>query len=120
MQFTKLQKNVANYLQRLSVAEGYLVAEMVQMGQKQVIELPAPVDAKAPDRDNLNLIRNEEIKSVVKRCQKLDKSLKKGFATVYDQCSREAKQKLATTDQTRLQIIFLVICLASAVTLPLT
>jgi hypothetical protein len=85
-QFTKLQQNVANYLQCLAAAEGYLVAEMVQT---KVIELPAPVDANLLDRDDLNLIRNKEIKSVAKRRQKLDKSLKMGFATVYDQCSRE-------------------------------
>ncbi len=29
VQFTESQKNVANYLQRSSAAEGYLVAEMV-------------------------------------------------------------------------------------------
>jgi hypothetical protein len=28
-QFTDLQKNIANYFQRSSAAEGYLVAEMV-------------------------------------------------------------------------------------------
>jgi hypothetical protein len=44
------------------------------------------VDANALDRDDLNIIRNEEIKSVAKRSQKLGESLKKGFATVYDQC----------------------------------
>jgi hypothetical protein len=37
------------------------------MGKKQTIKLPAAVDENAPDKDNLNIIRNEEIKSVVKR-----------------------------------------------------
>jgi hypothetical protein len=34
---------------------------------------------------------------VAKRCQKLDKLLRKGFATVYDQCSREVKEMLENT-----------------------
>ncbi len=52
------------------------------------------VDKNTPDKDNLNIIRNKEIKSMVKRQQKLGESLKKGFATVYKQCSREVKEKL--------------------------
>ncbi len=58
------KKNVANYLQRSSAAEGYLVAETVRTGQKQMIKLPAPVDKNAPDKDNLNIIRNKKIKAV--------------------------------------------------------
>ncbi len=50
-----------------------------------------------PDRDDLNLIRNKEIKSVAKRRQKLDESLKNGSGTVYDQCCREVKEKLENT-----------------------
>jgi hypothetical protein len=42
-QFTELQKNVANYLQRSLAAEGYLVAETVRTGKKQTIGLPAAV-----------------------------------------------------------------------------
>ncbi len=93
-QFTESQKNIANYLQRSSAAEGYLVAETVRTGKKQTIELPAAVDENAPDKDNLNIIRNEEIKSMAKRRQKLGESLMKGFAMVYEQCSREVKEKL--------------------------
>jgi hypothetical protein len=59
-QFTESQKNVANYLQHLLVAEGYLVTETVQIGQKQVIKLSAPVDANVPDRENFNLIRSSQ------------------------------------------------------------
>jgi hypothetical protein len=66
-QFTELQKNIANYLQWSSAAEGYLVAETVQTGKKQTIKIPAAVDKNAPDKDNLNIIRNKEIKSVAKR-----------------------------------------------------
>jgi hypothetical protein len=79
------------------VAEGYLVAETVRTGKKQTIGLPAAVDKIAPDKYDLNIIRNEEIKSVAKRQQKLGELLKKGFATVYEQCSREVKKKLKNT-----------------------
>ncbi len=84
-QFTESRKNVANYLQCSSAAEGYLVAETVQTGKKQTIKLPLAVDASASDKDDLNIIRNKEIKSVAKRCQKLQELLKKGFTTVYNQ-----------------------------------
>ncbi len=70
--FTESQKNVANYLQRLPAVEGYLVAETVRTGRKQTIKLPVPVDKNAPDKDNLNIIRNKGIKTVVKRRQKLE------------------------------------------------
>jgi hypothetical protein len=66
-QFTELQKNVANYLQQSLAAEGYLMVEMVQTGKRQTIGLLAAVDKNAPDKDDLNIIRNKEIKSVVKR-----------------------------------------------------
>jgi hypothetical protein len=67
------------------------------MGKKQMIELPASMDKNAPDKDNLNIIRNEEIKSMAKRQQKLGELLMKGFAMVYEQCSREVKEKLKNT-----------------------
>jgi hypothetical protein len=71
-QFTQSCKNVANYLQRTFTAEGYLVAETVRTGKKPIIELPPAVDPNAPDVDNLNIIRVEEVKSVAKRQQKLE------------------------------------------------
>ncbi len=69
------------------------------MGWKQTIKLPAAMDENAPDKDDLNIIRNEEIKAIAKRCQKLEESLKKGFATVYDQCLQEVKEKLESTKE---------------------
>jgi hypothetical protein len=96
-QFTESRKNIANYLQRSSAAEGYLVAETVRTGKKQTIKLPAAMDENAPDKDNLNIIRNKEIKSMAKRQQKLRELLMKGFATVYEQCSKEVKEKLENT-----------------------
>ncbi len=55
------------------------------------------MDENAPDKKDLNIIRNKEIKSVAKRQQKLGELLMKGFAMVYEQCSREVKEKLENT-----------------------
>ncbi len=55
-QFMRLQKNLANYLQRTLVAKGYLVAQSVQTGKQQMINLPLPVDPNAPDKANLEII----------------------------------------------------------------
>jgi hypothetical protein len=46
-QFTQSKRNMANYLQQTSAAEGYLVAEMVQIGKEQTIELPALVNTNS-------------------------------------------------------------------------
>ncbi len=43
-QFTRSREEVANYLQRTSAEEGYLVAEMVRTEKQQIISLPPPVD----------------------------------------------------------------------------
>jgi hypothetical protein len=50
-----------------------------------MIEFPVAVDKNTPDKVDLNIIRNKEIKSVAKRQQKLGESLMKGFTTVYEQ-----------------------------------
>ena len=47
-QFTRLQKNAANYLQCTAASEGYLVAETVHTGRKQVIDLPSAIDPNGP------------------------------------------------------------------------
>ncbi len=52
------------------------------------------MDKNAPDKDDLNIIRNKEIKSMAKRQHKLGEPLMKGFAAVCEQCSREVKEKL--------------------------
>jgi hypothetical protein len=97
-QFTQLRKNVANYLQRTSASEGYLVAKTVRSGRKQMIALPDGLDSNAPNAANLNIIRAEEVKTIAKRRLKLQDSLKKGYATVYDQCSQDVRDKLEATD----------------------
>ena len=88
-QFTELRERVAGYVQRIGMDESYLVAETIRMGTAQTIALPRPVDANASDKADLEIICVEVVKSVAKRRQKLEESLKKGYATVYDQCSQE-------------------------------
>jgi len=77
--------------------ESYLVAETIRTAKAQTIALPPPVDANAQDKADLELIRVEVVKSVAKRRQKLEESLKKGYATVYNQCSQEVQDKLKAT-----------------------
>ena len=77
--------------------ESYLVAETIRTGTVQKIDLPPAVDPNASDKVDLELIRTEVVKSVTKRRQKLEESLKKGYATVYDQCSLEVRDKLKGT-----------------------
>ena len=66
-QFTQSCKNVSNYLQRTLAYEGYLVAETVRTGKKQIIELPPDVDESAADAEDQKIIRAEEVKTVAKR-----------------------------------------------------
>jgi predicted transcriptional regulator len=102
-QFTQSRKNVSNYLQRTSAYKGYLVAETVRTGKKQIIELPPAVDESAADVEDQKIIRDEEVKTVVKRRLKLGEALKKGYATVYNQCSQEVRDKLEWTDWDKTQ-----------------
>jgi hypothetical protein len=98
VQFTQSWKNVANYLQWTLASKGYLVAKTVRTGKEQTIALPSAVDASAPDAADLKIIRDKEVKMIAKRRLKLQDSLKKGYATVYDQCSQEVCDKLEATD----------------------
>ncbi len=66
-QFTQSRKNVSNYLQRTSAYKGYLVAETVRTGKKQVIKLPPAVDESAADGEDQKVIRAKEVKTVAKR-----------------------------------------------------
>ena len=96
-QFTESRERVAGYIQRAGMDESYLVAETIRTGRAQTIELPPPVNENDPDKEDLEVIRVEVVKSVAKRRQKLEESLKKGYATVYDQCSQEVRDKLKAT-----------------------
>ncbi len=75
-----------------------MVAKMVRTGKEQTIELPIAVDASALDAADLKIIRDREVKTIVKSRLKLQDSLKKGYATVYDQCSQEVRNKLKAMD----------------------
>jgi len=96
-QFTESRERVAGYIQRAGMEESYLVAETIRTAKAQTIALPPPVNANAQDKANLELIRVKVVKSVAKRQQKLEESLKKGYATVYNQCSQEVQDKLKAT-----------------------
>jgi hypothetical protein len=60
--------------------------------------LPPTVDENATNVDDQRIIRAEEVKTVAKRHLKLEDAFKKGYATMYDQCSQEIKDKLEATD----------------------
>ncbi len=94
---------MSNYLQRTSAYKGYLVAETVCTGKKQIIELPPAVDESAADVEDQKIIRAEEVKTVTKRQLKLGEALKKGYATVYNQCLQEVRDKLEWTDWEKTQ-----------------
>ncbi len=55
-QFTQLQKNVANYLQRTAALEGYLVVETMRTGRKQVINLLSAIDPNNPELEDKKII----------------------------------------------------------------
>jgi hypothetical protein len=97
-QCTQLQKNVANYLQRTAASKGYLVAETVRTGRKQVFDLPSAIDPNDPELEDKKIIQAEEVKTIAKRRLKLEDSLKKGYATVFDQCLQEVQDKLESTE----------------------
>jgi hypothetical protein len=93
--FTKSRKNIANYIQRSSLDEGFLVAQVIRTGAEQTIAMPAAADAN--DADAV-IVRTEQVRAVAKRRAKLDASIKRGFATLYDQCSEQVKTKLEATN----------------------
>ena len=64
--FTQSQKNVANYLQRTSANEGYLVAETVRTGREQIFKLPPAIDPNDSNVNNQRIIRAEEVKTIAK------------------------------------------------------
>ena len=71
---------------------------MVRFRREQIIELPPAIDPNAADANDQKIIRAEEVKRIAKRRLKLAESLKKGYATVYDQCQQEVKVKLKGAD----------------------
>jgi predicted transcriptional regulator len=70
---------------------------MVRTGREQIIKLPPAIDPNAADANNHRISRAEEVKTIAKRRLKIAKSLKKTYATLYDQCLQEIKDKLKAT-----------------------
>ena len=97
-QFMQSRKNVANYLQHTASDEGYLAAETVRTGKLQTIALPPPINMTASNAEDQKIIREEAVRAIAKRKAKLDSALKKGFATVWDQCSLEVRGKLEASN----------------------
>ena len=54
------------------------------MGVEQTIAIPAAADTD--DADAVN-VRTEQVTALAKRRAKLDVSVKRGFASLHDQCS---------------------------------
>ena len=75
-----------------------MVAQTIRMGVLKKIDLPPPVPANDPDADDLTIVRVEVVRAVAKRLITLNQDLKKGFATMYDQCSQEVRDKLESSD----------------------
>ncbi len=75
-----------------------MVAETVRTGRKQVIDLPSAINPNNLELEDKKIIQAEEVKTIAKRCLNLEDSLKKGYATVYDQCLQEVRDKLELTD----------------------
>jgi hypothetical protein len=76
-----------------------LVAEAIRVVRAQVIKLPPPINESAANADDQKTIQAEEVNMIAKRrLSKLAESLKKGYTTIYDQCSQEVKDKLKATE----------------------
>ena len=63
------------------------------------VQLPPAVDPNSADADDQKIIREEAVRAIAKRKAKLDNALKKGFTTVYNQCSLEVRDKLEASDE---------------------
>ncbi len=89
---------MANHLQHTAAEEGYLVAETVTTGKVQTIALPPPVDTSTPYTEDKKIIQEEAIRAIRKCKAKLDGTLKKGYAMIWDQCSQEVCDKLEASN----------------------
>ena len=97
-QFTQSRKNIASYIQRSVGKEACMVVQTIRTVVLQTINLPPPVPANDPDADDLIIVREKEVRVVYKRRITLNQDLKKVFATVYNQCSQEVRDKLESSD----------------------
>ncbi len=67
-------------------------------GKQQIIPLPPPIDPNAEDEVDLEIIQTKDVKTIKKRQQKLQESLNKEYATVYEQCLQQVCNKLKSTE----------------------
>lgn len=74
------------------------VGQTIRTGVLQTIELPPPVPAGDPDHADLVIICAEEVRSIAKRHANRGSDSKQGYATVYNKCSQEVKDKLKALD----------------------
>ena len=95
---TNQEKNIASYIQHRFGKEAYPVAQTIRKGVLQTIDLPPHIPANNRGVDYLTIFRVEVVRAVAKRRITLNQDLKKGFATVYDQCSQEVRDKLESPD----------------------
>ena len=72
--------------------------QKIRTGVLQTIDVPPPVSANYPDVSYFAIVRVKVLRAVAKRCITLNQDFKKGFATVYDQCSQEVRDKLEPSD----------------------
>ena len=75
-----------------------MVAQTIRTGVLQTINLPPPIPENDPGVDDLTIVSVEVVRTVAKRRINLNQYLKKGFDTVYYQCSQEVKDKLDSSD----------------------
>jgi hypothetical protein len=73
------------------------MAETVWTEKEQTVSLPAPINQNAANAVDQKIIRNEAVRAIAKRMAKLDGMLKKGYTTVWDQCSGEVQEKLESS-----------------------
>ena len=74
------------------------MAETIRTGKEQTIPLPPPVHQNAADKADLKIMRGKDVKTIAKRRQRLNKALKRGYTTLYGQCSQEVQDKLKSTE----------------------
>ena len=75
--------------------EGFLVAQVIHTGAEQTIAMPAAANMNDADAA---IVIIEQVRAVTKTCARLDASIKRGFVTLYDQCSDQVRTKLEVTN----------------------
>ncbi len=61
---------------------------------QQVMALPPPIDQAAVDIKDQKIMRKEVVQAIAKQRARLNSTLKKGYAMVWDQCSQQVCDKL--------------------------